>query len=63
MDQISAAVRSEYEGGAEYLVTDYVSRCGCQWSVDHRGNVRQVYVCRDCMKVAVVRHHDQMDMF
>ncbi len=47
--QISASVFTEYEQGYGYMVTEYLTDCGCRWKVDQWGNVRAVRPCRGCM--------------
>jgi len=63
MDQITATTRREYEGGKYCVVVDYATLCGCRWTVDHRGNVRGVKVCHDCMQVAGDNLWEQLALF
>ena len=45
MDQVTATVVTIYEGNLCLLKTNYLSECGCQWSVDMWGNVHRVVIC------------------
>jgi len=49
MDQITYKVYEVFARGESMLVTAYTAVCGCDWSVDMRGNVRTVYVCKGCL--------------
>ena len=61
MDQISASVETHYEDGGLTMVTAYNAECGCQWSVDMRGIVRAVRVCKKCLRVPYL-WEDQLNL-
>jgi len=53
MNQVTASVETIYEDGAVCLTTRYTALCGCDWTVDMRGNVRRVQVCQACRMVTL----------
>jgi len=61
MDQITASVRRQ---GPTSVLVDYVTGCGCSWTVDQHGNIHAVKVCRKCMDVRwELTKHFQTELF